>query len=148
MGIDDEDFDGIKESQKIVENILNRLEKSGISSSNVILAGFSQGAALAAYAGLQYNKRLGGIVCMSGYLTHKDSDAFIECIADANKQTPVLICHGNQDNVVNPKAGARLYNTIKKANIPVEMKTYTGGHHSVPDEVNHVIGFIGKVFAN
>lgn len=146
QNIDQEDFKGLDESREIIEGILDRIVKSGIPSNKIILAGFSQGAALAAFAGLQSKKTLAGIVCMSGYLTHKDSDEFIQCIDEANKKTPVLILHGTDDNVVNPKCAKRLYQTIKKAKVPVEIKHYQGvQHHSCPQSEKDVLTFLGKV---
>src|SRR2546423_8893553 len=59
---------GIRESQAAVETLIAREKARGIAASRIVLAGFSQGAAIALQAGLRHPERLGGIVALSGYL--------------------------------------------------------------------------------
>lgn len=66
-----EDNEGIKEAAKYVHSLIDNEIASGISSSRIVLGGFSMGAALAIYAGLTYGKPLGCIVSFSGFLLQR-----------------------------------------------------------------------------
>ncbi len=66
--LDKETYNGIEDGVKIVEDLIADEIKSGIPSDRIILAGFSQGAAMSLYVGLQYQQKLAGIISLSGYL--------------------------------------------------------------------------------
>src|SRR6185295_3769874 len=77
----------------------------GVPADRIVLAGFSQGAALALHVGTRYRERLAGILVLSGYEVRagsREAEA-----APANRATPMLFCHGTQDPLV-PVAGGRL----------------------------------------
>jgi len=125
--------------------------------SRIVLAGFSQGGALALYTGMtQLRKQstvglgLGGITVMSGYLPR--SKAF--AIATGSEKTPILHCHGEQDSVVPVQAAAlskeRVLSLLKETSSgnenSYEVKTYAGLDHSVAiDELNDVAAFLKRV---
>lgn len=125
--------------------------------SRIVLAGFSQGGALALYTGMTQSRRqstaglgLGGITVMSGYLPR--SKAF--AIAAGSENTPILHCHGEQDSVVPVQAAAlskeRVSSLLKEIdggndNL-YEVKTYAGLDHSVAiEELNDVAAFLKRV---
>lgn len=142
--IDAEDFNGLEESRKIVSSFIDEEIKAGVPSDRIVVAGFSQGAAMSVVTGYQYSQKLAGVVCMSGYLPFNGD--FGKAISDANKTTPALVCHGDSDEVVNPKAGDLLFKRLTEAGVPADKKTYKGmGHSSCPEEMNHVAAFLGKL---
>lgn len=67
-----EDDKGIKEAAKYVHSLIDAEIADGISSNRIVLGGFSMGAALAIYAGLTYNKPLGCIISLSGFVLQRD----------------------------------------------------------------------------
>ena len=125
--------------------------------SRIVLAGFSQGGALALYTGMtQIRKQsneglgLGGITVMSGYLPR--SNAF--AIAKGSETTPILHCHGQQDSVVPVQAAAlsreRVLSLLEERGVgnesTYEVKTYAGLDHSVSmNELNDVVNFLKRV---
>ena len=95
----------VAESRAQVDALLRRESERGLSSDRVVLAGFSQGAALALHTGIRYPETLAGIMVLSGYEVlpgTRDAEA-----SPANRRTPMLFCHGTHDAVV-PVEGGRM----------------------------------------
>ena len=132
--------------------------KSSLDYSRVVLAGFSQGGALALYTGMSQHRTkeskvglgLAGIVVMSGYLPN--SKQFT--VAKGSEDTPILHCHGIDDNVVPVQATevakARVDELVSEmggdtSNL-YQVKTYRGLDHSVSmEELNDVANFLKRV---
>eukprot|EP00877_Chromochloris_zofingiensis_P014740 jgi/Chrzof1/951/Cz01g34270.t1 len=91
-----EDQQGLKESQRYIESLVEAEMASGVPSSRVIVAGFSQGGAVALLM-LRSHHKLAGIAGLSTYLPLRNEQPVI---ADANKDTPVFLAHGDQDYTV------------------------------------------------
>ena len=134
----------------------NNTCKSSLDYSRVVLAGFSQGGALALYTGMTQHRKqqtsglgLGAIVVMSGYLPR--SKQFT--VAHGSESTPILHCHGEQDSVVPVQAAelsrARVSSLVKEMGGDDELykvKTYSDLDHSVSmDELNDVAAFLKSV---
>ena len=93
-----QDETGIQKSQKLILALIEREIERGVKSSNIILAGFSQGGAIALHTGLRYEKPLAGIMGLSTYLPLLDS---VENeISDANRATAILLAHGAHDPII------------------------------------------------
>merc|ERR1712173_441727 len=117
-------------------------EAALVGSENVLLGGFSQGAAMTMYAGLQYPKPLAGLVALSGYLPFYDKFE-AEKLNPANKKTPLFQGHGDADRVVDIRAGELAHQTISKFNDNAAMKVYPGlAHGSSRSEMHHVFAFV------
>ena len=97
------DMAGIKASQAQVEALLARERSRGIAARRIVLAGFSQGGAVALYTGLRHAERLAGIVALSTYLV-RPGDLVAEASA-ANRDVPVFMAHGTVDPVVRLEWG-------------------------------------------
>ncbi len=89
---------GVRQSQAAIDELIAREIGRGIAADKIILAGFSQGGAIALQTGLRYRDALGGIMALSTYLTMEDSLAAEATIANAN--IPILMAHGTQDQVI------------------------------------------------
>ena len=135
-----EDAETIRKSANYVHKLIEDEEKNGISSENIIVGGFSQGGAIALYAGLTCPKKLGGIIGMSCYLPLRDD---IAGKLTANKDIPVIMCHGHADSIVHYPLGQQSSLLIKNYTSNMTFKTYTGlGHSACPDELKDVKKFI------
>jgi len=89
---------GIRDSQAAIERLIARERLRGVVDERIVLAGFSQGGAIALQTGLRHRERLAGIVALSTYLPLEDSlDAEA---APANRATPIFMAHGTQDPVI------------------------------------------------
>lgn len=133
-GRDDEA--GFADARQRVESWIARENAAGIAASRVVLAGFSQGGAVALHAGLRHGQRLAGIIALSTYLPLR-ARLGAE-LAAANGDTPVLMCHGSQDGVVLPEFGETSRDVLLQQGIPVEWHMYPMGHNLCADEVRHI----------
>src|SRR5690606_26971875 len=102
----------------------------------VVLAGFSQGGAVALHAGLRHAARLAGIIALSTYLPFRTRLA--SELSAANREAPVLMCHGSQDAVVLPEFGEISRDVLMQQGIPVEWHSYPMGHNLCTPEVRDI----------
>lgn len=138
-----EDREGILESQRYVLDELVGGASGGSGPSRTAVVGFSQGGAIA-LACLRGSKKLAGVVGMSTYVPLRKE---APVVSDANKDTPVLLCHGDADAVVSYGFGVSASELLKEAtSASVEFRTYRGMAHSAcPEELRDVAAFLKKV---
>lgn len=129
-----EDEVGIREATKLVHGIIDKEIQAGIPSKRIMLGGFSQGGALALYAGLTMAQPLGGIVAFSCWLPLYRTFPDAKLTPD---DTPVFQCHGDCDPVVPYKMGQLSASVIKTFMKDATFTTYRGmSHSSSADELD------------
>ena len=137
------DEKGIRESQAAVERLIARERSRGVEASRIVLAGFSQGGAIALQAGLRHANRLAGIVALSTYLPLEESlDA--EASA-ANKTTAIFMAHGTDDPIVPHRLADLSRLSLGKRGYDVEWHDYPMPHAVCAEEVEAVSAFLGRV---
>lgn len=117
-----QDEAGIRHSAGKITALIEREIKRGIPASKIILAGFSQGGAMALYVGLRYPQTLAGIMALSAYLLFPEK--LQGEFSEANAVTPVFVGHGTQDPMVPFMLGQALHNSLLAGGWPVEWHTY------------------------
>ena len=137
------DLEGVLTSQAHVDALIAREVSRGIAARRVILAGFSQGGAIALYAGVRYAERLGGVIGLSTYLVGFDRVA-AEALA-ANRDVPIFMAHGTLDGVVQLAWAERSRDALRAGGWDVEWHTYPIEHSAVIDEIVAAGKFINKV---
>ena len=138
-----QDAVGIKRSEHAIAALIDRELDRGISHQNIVLAGFSQGCAMALHTGLRYKQKLAGIVALSGYLPLADTLAHERSQANAN--TPIFMAHGTQDPVVVMDRGEESKNALIALGYSVQWMTYVMGHSVHPDELADISNFFRDV---
>jgi phospholipase/carboxylesterase len=137
---------GIRESQAAVERLIARERDRGVDPGRIVLAGFSQGGAIALQAGLRHGNRLAGIVALSSYLPLEaslDAEA-----SSANRTTPIFIAHGTQDPVVPLQLAQSSKAALERRGYEVEWHTYAMGHNVHPEEIEAISAFLGRVLGD
>ena len=137
------DLEGVLASQAHVDALIAREVSRGIAARRVILAGFSQGGAIALYAGVRYAERLGGVIGLSTYLVGFDRVA-AEASA-ANRDVPIFMAHGTLDGVVQLAWAERSRDALRAGGWDVEWHTYPIEHSAVIDEIVAAGKFIQNV---
>jgi len=133
---------GIRESQAEVEGLIAEERARGIEASRIVLAGFSQGGAIALQAGLRHPERLGGIVALSTYLPLERS---LETEASAaNRQVPILMVHGTEDPVIPLGLAESSLRTLRCHGYQVDWHTYPMPHAVCAEEVSDIGWFLLK----
>ena len=141
-----QDAVGIKRSEHAIAALIDRELDRGIALQNVVLAGFSQGCAMALHTGLRYKQKLAGIVALSGYLPLADS--LVHERSQANANTPIFMAHGTQDPVVVMDRGEVSKNTLIALGYPVQWRTYAMAHSVHPEELADISKFLKEVLAS
>jgi len=138
-----EDAEGVRASQAQVEALIAREESRGIPARRLVLAGFSQGGAMALYTGLRHPERLAGILALSCFLPLADT---LEAeAAPANRDVPIFFAHGIHDPLI-PLARARYaHDKLVELGWRVEWHEYPMPHSVCMEEVNDVSAWLTKV---
>jgi len=138
-----QDEAGIRASQQAITALIRQENERGIASERIVLAGFSQGGAMALYAGVRYPQRLAGIMGLSCYLLQ---GARLEAERTAvNQSTPLFIAHGSQDAVVAAALGDEASRQLQAAGYKVEWHTYSMPHSVSPQEVTDIAAWLRRV---
>lgn len=128
-----EDEAGLRQSQAIVQQLLDREAQRGVAPERTVLMGFSQGCAMTLLAGLRAPRRLAGLVALSGYLPLADTTATERHVANAG--TPVFMAHGRFDDIVVPARGEAAREALRALGQPVDWFDYPMGHEVSMDEL-------------
>lgn len=135
------DEEQLRQSARQVHDLVEREIGRGIEPQRIVIAGFSQGGAVALEAGLTCEHRLAGILSLSSYFPTADSIR----PSRANSNLPVRICHGTLDPVVTQSLGRRSADTLTAMGYPVEYSTYTMAHAVCPEEIRDISHWLQAV---
>lgn len=138
-----EDEAGLRASRTQIEALIAREKARGVAADRIVLAGFSQGCAMALLTGLRHTERLAGIVGLSGYLPLAATTAAER--SAANAQTPVFLAHGSEDAVVVPARADATREALQALGQPVEWHSYRMGHSVCPQEIEDLGRFLARV---
>jgi phospholipase/carboxylesterase len=140
------DESGVRSSAGILEKLIEAEIASGIPSPRILLAGFSQGGAIALHTGLRYDKPLAGIMALSTYLPLQ------ETVADerqqANSNIPIFLAHGSQDPVIPLALSEQSRALLASLGYQVQCHTYPMPHSVCPEEIRDIAVWLQDVLAN
>ncbi len=141
--VEQEDAAGIRDSSAILKALCEEQEASGIDSRRIILAGFSQGGAIALHCGCRYPRALAGIMALSTYLPLPGTLA--DEISETATETPVFMAHGRQDNVVAYDYGKQSMEQLESFDIEVHWHEYDMEHSVCIEEIQHIRQWLTEV---
>lgn len=131
-----EDAAGIAESARRIDGIIAQQRDAGIDASRIVIAGFSQGGAVALHTALAYPLRLAGLLALSTYLPLRDQlDAHRHA---ANQDLPILMMHGDRDAVVVPEFGTSSRDRLLDGGYAVEWRSYPMEHQVCPEQITDI----------
>jgi phospholipase/carboxylesterase len=136
---------GVRESAAQIEALIQRERERGIAADRILLAGFSQGGAIALHAGLRHAHRLAGVVALSTYLVCGDS--LPDEASATNREVPMFQAHGSRDPMVLPQFGEQTRDRLIELGYSVEWHAYPMGHEVHPDEIRDLGRWINRVLA-
>ena len=140
-----EDELGIRDSERSVRAFIEREMATGVAAENIVLAGFSQGGALALHTALRYPRRLAGVLGLSTYLPLR---GLLEAErANANRDIPVLLCHGQQDSIVPYILGEQTREHLERRGYRVEWRDYPIEHEVSQAEIGEIARWLTKIFS-
>jgi phospholipase/carboxylesterase len=138
-----EDENGVRASQGLIEALIAREKERGTAAKRLVLAGFSQGGAIALQTGLRHPERIAGIMALSTYLPIADK---LAPEADAaNRDVPVFMAHGSYDPVIVLARAEQSRDILRSLGYAVEWREYPMQHSVCPEEVGHIGAWLTKV---
>src|SRR5207237_7860972 len=131
-----EDEAGLRASQKLVDALIR---EQPVGPEKIVLAGFSQGGAVALQTALRYPQRLAGVLALSCYLPLNTS---VEAErSQANRDVPIFMAHGQYDDLIPLPRAEQSKQLLEKLGYKVEWKTYPMPHSVCPEEVSDLPAF-------
>jgi phospholipase/carboxylesterase len=138
-----EDADGVRASQAQIEALLAREKARGIAAHRIVLAGFSQGGAMALHTGLRHVERLAGVMALSCFLPLAD-DLAREASA-ANRDVPIFMAHGAYDDLIPMARARRAHDLLAGLGWRVEWRDYPMPHSVCPEEIADISTWLTTV---
>jgi phospholipase/carboxylesterase len=135
-----QDEAGIRAADAGLRALLRRENARGIVTERIVLAGFSQGGAMALYTGTRFPEKLAGIIGLSCYMLL--ASQFEAERAAANRTTPIFLAHGTQDPVVDPRLGEETRRLLEAQDYPVQWHTYPMPHSVCAEEVTEIASWL------
>ena len=133
----------IEQSAQRIRDLIAREIERGVSPEHIVLAGFSQGGAVAYHTALSYDKPLAGLLTLSTYLATKDSVQ----LSDANKQLSIAIHHGTHDNVVPEQLGRQAKDWLEAQGYQPSYHTYPMAHQVCLPQIKLIGQWLNTVLA-
>ena len=138
-----EDEGGIRQSQATVEQLIADQIDLGFPAEKIVLAGFSQGGAIAYQVGLRSKYRLAGLVALSTYLPCENT--LDDELNPTNLNLPVMAAHGEQDNIVLMERGEKAVKLLESKGVEVQWHSYPMAHSVCGEEVVEIANFLKTV---
>lgn len=139
----DDDEKTLRDSQADINALIEREKERGIAADKILLAGFSQGCAMTLQTGLRHPEKLGGLICLSGYLPLENS--FEAERSEANKATPIYYGHGIGDQVIPITRAQHSLALLQKLGYDVEWHEYNMPHSVCMEEINDISSFLQRI---
>ncbi len=140
-----QDEKGLDRAASWIEALIEREAARGIPAERLVLAGFSQGGALALHTGLRFAAGLAGIMGLSTYLPLRDHLA--QAQAMANRDTPIFLAHGHQDAVLSIDLGTASRDALEALGYTVEWHDYPMAHQVCLEEIRDIGAWLRRVLA-
>lgn len=137
------DVTQIESSSQSIRDLIAREIERGVKPEHIVIAGFSQGGAVAYHVALSYPERLAGLMTLSTYLATND----ILDYSDANKDIPILIEHGTQDPVVPVILGQQAQQVLAHKGYNVDYNTYPMAHQVCMPQIQNIGQWLNKVLS-
>ena len=143
---DKQDATGMADSKALLDDLIQQQLDAGIPSENIIIAGFSQGGAVAYHTSLRRAEPLAGLLTLSTYLPFADQVASER--AAANQNIPIFVSHGSHDDVVPIKMAEESVAALKQLDYQLEWKTYPMRHEVSMAQIKDIGQWINQRFAD
>jgi phospholipase/carboxylesterase len=139
-----QDEAGMRAMQKEIELLIQSEIKQGIPANKIVLAGFSQGGAMAFFAALRYPEKLAGILALSTYVSLKEKLADEAC--RANRGIPIFMAHGIFDSIITLDTCNVSRQLLEDLNYNVDWHEYPMAHSVCTEEIEDIAHFLKQVF--
>jgi phospholipase/carboxylesterase len=140
-----EDPAGVRESEQLLLALIEREKARGIPAERIVLAGFSQGGAIALHTGLRYPEHLAGILALSCYIPLSATLAGERHAA--NQDVPIFLAHGRRDEVIPIHYGRATGEQLEALGYRPERHEYPMGHEVNWEEIQAIAAWLRRVLS-
>jgi phospholipase/carboxylesterase len=137
-----EDEHGVRESSVLLTALIDRELARGLASTQIVVAGFSQGGAIALHCGLRARGGLAGILALSTYLPL--AEHLTQERSESNLGLPVFLAHGSADPVIPMALGLATRRQLEAAGYAVEWHSYAMGHAVCAPEIEDIRAWLAQ----
>jgi len=138
-----QDEAGIRASDAAVRALIAREKERGVAPDRIVIAGFSQGGAMALFTGTRYPEKLAGIIGLSCYMLLAETLASER--SAVNQTTPIFVAHGRRDPVVDVRLGEETRRLLEAADYTVTWHSYPIPHSVSAEELTHIAAWLRRV---
>jgi phospholipase/carboxylesterase len=143
LGGGPEDEAGIRASEGFLRELVQKEKARGIEASKIVIAGFSQGGAIALQTALRFPERLAGVLALSTYLPLAGK---LEAErSPVNGETPIFMAHGTYDDVIPLQRADDSRRALEKLGYPVQWHAYPMPHSVCPQEIADIAAFLVRL---
>ena len=142
----EQNLEHIRESGRILQGLIENEIHRGIACERIVLAGFSQGGAIALHTGLRYSKPLAGIMSLSAPVPFVES--LMAEIDPANVATPIFMAHGTDDRMIPFDLAQQTRSRMDTRGLQLEWHAYAMGHAVAPDEIQDIARWLARVLGS
>jgi phospholipase/carboxylesterase len=142
-GVRREDAAGVRASQKAIEALIAREKERGVPAAAIVLAGFSQGGAMALHTALRHPERLAGVMALSCSLPL--AEALAAEPAPANRDVPIFMAHGTHDPMIPMARALRARETLAGLGYRLEWHEYPMPHSVCLEEIRDISAWLATV---
>jgi phospholipase/carboxylesterase len=138
-----EDEAGIRASQRLIEELIAKEKKKGLPADKIVMAGFSQGGAIALQTALRHPERLAGVLALSTYLPLAASLSSER--SPANRDIPIFMAHGRHDDIIPLRRAEESRKLLEAAGYRVEWHEYPMPHSVCAEEIAEIAAFLPRM---
>ncbi len=139
-----QDREGIAESVALVDELIAAEIARGVNENNIIIAGFSQGGAVALQAGLTLPRKIAGVIALSTYLPMSEQD--LDLVSPDKMSTPIFMAHGSMDDVIHIRYAEQSRDKLQARNASLEWFAYDIPHSVSNEEVDDLSVWLKRLF--
>ena len=138
-----QDATGIEKTQAYIESLIAKENSRGIANERIVIAGFSQGGAIALHLAARQQQALAGVLALSTYLPLQDKLASQKTSSSLN--TPIFMAHGTFDEVITLERCQQSLGVLQENGYQIEWHQYPMAHSVYPQEMNDIRAFLQRV---
>lgn len=140
----EQDVEGTLASFDAVDDLIQNEISQGVAAENIILAGFSQGGAIALFTALTHELKLGGVLALSTYLPLQDT--VLEKRQSQARSIPIMMAHGSHDDVISISHAQQSRDFMQRNGIEVEWYEYPIAHSVSTEEIDQMSLWFKRLF--
>lgn len=142
----EQNLEHIRESERILQGLIENEIHRGVACERIVLAGFSQGGAIALHTGLRYSRPLAGIMSLSAPVPF--AEGLMAEVDPANATIPVFMAHGTDDRMIPFDLVQQAHRRMEARRLHLEWHTYAMGHTMAPDEIRDIARWLARILGN